>query len=144
MAGGWVPSLSTSAKPSDLGICTSRKTRSGCCVFMTSRASAVDPHCAMISSSGSLASSDVNRMRASGSSSTIKTLRWRVVLQVGDADEDDGSSFGSVGDGERLLIAIEATKSRPRVADADTFSCLVFMWEACSVVFDPDVESTLA
>jgi hypothetical protein len=42
-----------------------------------------------------------------------------------------------------LFIAIEAVKPRSCVADAETLSVLVAIGKAHSVVFDPEVESTV-
>src|SRR5437870_5006517 len=64
-------SWSNTPKPSNSGICTSRKTRSGLYLPMAATASRPSAHSPRISMSGSLCSNWRIRSRASGSSSTI-------------------------------------------------------------------------
>src|SRR2546426_8286973 len=64
-------SWSNTLKPSNSGICTSRKTRSGLYLPIAATASRPSAHSQMTSMSGSLCSKWRIRSRASGSSSTI-------------------------------------------------------------------------
>src|SRR5712664_2088785 len=88
-------SWSNTLKPSNSGICTSRKTRSGLYLPMAATASRPSAHSPRISMSGSLRSNWRIRSRASGSSSTISvriTLALRPLVDgqpvVADVADD--------------------------------------------------------
>src|SRR5437667_7823988 len=88
-------SWSNTPKPSNSGICTSRKTRSGLYLSMAATASRPSAHSPRTSMSGSLCSNWRIRSRASGSSSTISvriTLPLRALVDgqpiVADVADD--------------------------------------------------------
>src|SRR5262245_5108286 len=158
---GSVSRASSAAKPSISGICTSRKTRSGASDLMAATASWPRPASPIISTSSSPSNNWRMRSRASGSSSTIKTLMGKTsvngsliligrILDLVDErnlQRDDQSVGLVVFERQHIRVAIRLFEAGARVAQSnarfESRRRAILRCDPRPVVRDPHLQSSV-
>src|SRR5688572_8632456 len=136
------PTASTTSKPLTSGICTSRNTTCGASSAIARTASAPPVHSGSSVKSASALRSELMRVRAHGSSSTISArMLMRDSRMKRHFHDDDDAAFGARGYVQALRVAIQRCQALARVRESNARARGWF--EAAAVVGDDDREPVI-